>query len=238
MATFVCIHGAFQGSWVWRETAQALFTLGHEVLAPTLSGCGHLAHGMGPGLGLGAYVRDVTQFFALEDLEDVILVGHSYSGLICTGAMAEVRPRLAGTIYVDALLPQPGHSFAGMAGEPFRAMLSARVRDGWLVDPWDAPLFGVAGDARAQWFLSRLFPFPLAAFTDATAAGEPAFPEKRHYLRCAANPNPMLAANAARAEGLGFVMHGIDTGHCPQITAPVELARTLAGIAAGMGAAG
>lgn len=238
MATFVCIHGAFQGGWVWRDTTRALFALGHEVLSPTLSGCGHLAHGMGPGLGLGTYVRNVVQFFELEDLQDVILVGHSYSGLICTGAMAEIAPRLAGTVYVDALLPQPGQSFADMAGEPFRNMLSARLRDGWLVAPWEAPMFGVAGDERAEWFLSRLFPFPLAAFTDATGTGDPVFPKQHHYLRCAANPNPMLAANAARAAGLGFAMHSIDTGHCPQITAPVELARMLATIAADMGTTG
>jgi pimeloyl-ACP methyl ester carboxylesterase len=238
MATFVCIHGAFQGGWVWRDTARALMALGHDVSAPTLSGCGHLAHGLGPGLGLGTYLRDVSQFFALEDLQDAILVAHSYSGLICSGVMAELAPRLAGTIYVDALLPLPGHSFAGMAGEPFRAMLSARVRDGWMVTPWEAPLFGVAGDDRADWFLSRLFPFPLAAFTDATAPVETVFPPKRRYLRCAANPNPMLAANAARAEGLGFAMRSIDTGHCPQITAPVELARVLAALAAEMVGAG
>ena len=233
MATFVCIHGAFQGGWVWKDTAQALSALGHTVLTPTLSGCGHHAHAlMGPGLGLDAYIRDTTSFFELEDLENAILVAHSYSGLICSGAMAAIAPRLAGTVYVDALLPQPGHSFADMAGEPFRAMLSARVRDGWLVEPWEAPLFGVAGDERAPWFLSRLFPFPLAAFTDATAATQTAFPLNRHYVRCAANPNPMLAANAGRAEALGFALHAIDSGHCPQITAPVELARVLAAIAA------
>jgi len=100
------------------------------------------------------------------------------------------------------------------------------------VDPWEPAMFGVAGDEREQWFLSRLFPFPLAAFTDAAATGKAVFPKKRHYVRCAANPNPMLAANAARAEEQGFVMHAIEAGHCPQITAPVELARVLAGIAA------
>lgn len=231
MATFVCIHGAFQGGWVWREASKALAALGHEALAPTLSGCGHLAHGQGPGLGLATYVRDVEQFFELEDLEEAILVGHSYSGLICAGALANLAPRLAGLVYVDALLPKPGDSFAGMAGEPFQAMLAARVRDGWQVLPWEAPLFGVAGDVRQSWFLSRLFPFPLAGFTDLTPSEPPAWPAKRHYVRCAANPNPMLAANAARAEAAGFAMQAIDAGHCPQITAPVELARVLAGIA-------
>lgn len=231
MATFVCVHGAFQGGWVWRDVAQALFTLGDFAHTPTLSGCGHHTPSLGQKLGLEVYIRNLTRYFELEDLEDAFLVAHSYSGLICTEAMADIAPRLAGTIYVDALLPQPGTSFADMAGTPFRTMLMARVRDGWLVDPWEAPLFGVAGDPRAEWFLSRLSPFPLAAFTDATRAATPAFPHNRHYVRCAANPNPLLAANAARAESMGFGMHSIMSGHCPQISVPVELARLLATIA-------
>jgi pimeloyl-ACP methyl ester carboxylesterase len=235
MATFVCIHGAFQGGWVWRECARTLGTLGHETLTPTLSGCGHLAHGLGPGVGPGTYLRDIVRFFELEDVQEALLVAHSYSGLLCAAALAEVGPRLSALVCVDALLPSPGQSFAGMAGEPFRAMLEARVREGWQVLPWEAALFGVAGDAREAWFVSRLAPFPLAAFTEPAPSAPPAWPKLRHYVRCAANPNPMLAANAARAEAAGFVMHAIDSGHCPQITAPVELARLLAGIAEGVG---
>jgi len=231
MATFVCVHGAFQGGWVWKETAKALSALGHVAYAPTLSGCGYHRHAMGPGLGLGTYIRDLKAFFALEDLKEAILVGHSYSGFVCAGALPDLVPRLAGMVFVDAVTPEPGRSFAGLGGEPFRAMLAARTIDGWLVSPWDAALFGVAGSQGEGWFMERVAPFPLAGFTDAMPAGPLAFPEKRHYVRCAENPNPMLAAMADRAKSLGFSMQAIASGHCPQITVPVELARVLATIA-------
>ncbi|EFL50530.1 putative esterase [Solidesulfovibrio fructosivorans JJ]] len=229
MATFVCVHGAFQGGWVWKRTAEALFPMGHRAYAPTLSGCGFHRHTMDKGLGLEAYVRDLTQFFEMEDLADVYLVAHSYSGIVGAGAMAAIMGRLSGTIYVEGIIPQPGKSFAGVGGEPFQAMLQSKLTDGWLVSPWEAGMFGVAGAPDEAWFMARVAPFPMAAFTDA-AVGELVFPVKRHYVRCAKNPNPMFVAMADRAKFLGFAMHSIDSGHCPQITVPVELARVLATI--------
>lgn len=232
MATFVFIHGAFQGAWVWKKTAQALATMGHEVLTPTLSGCGHHRHTMAQGQGLQTYLTDIENFFSIQDLGDVILVGHSYSGILCSGVMPEILPRLIGLMFVDAIIPQPGKSFADLGGEPFAAMLRERLVDGWLVSPWQPPMFGLPPDSRdTAWFMDRVTPFPLAAFTDPVPERELVFPAKRHYVRCANNPNPMLAAMANRAEALGFTMHSIDSGHCPQMTVPMDLARKLAVLA-------
>jgi pimeloyl-ACP methyl ester carboxylesterase len=231
MATFVCVHGAFQGGWVWKQTAAALFSLGHQALAPTFSGCGHHRHTLARDMGLGTYVADLVQFFELEDLTGVILVAHSYAGLVCLGALPAIGPRLAGLVCVEAILPKAGLSFADLGGEPFRAMLAARQVDGWLVAPWPAAMFGVAGAPDEDWFMSRLAPFPLAGFTDRLPAAEPALPARRHYIRCAQNPNPMLAAMADRAASLGFAPHSLESGHCPQVTIPVELARLLATLA-------
>lgn len=237
MATFVCAHGAFQGGWVFSRLAKALREKGHVVHRPTLSGCGHHRHLMDRRLGLAAYCQDLIAYVELEDLADVILVGHSHSGVVCTAAMPALLPRLAGVIFVDAIIPDPGRSFADLGGEPFRAMLAARCIDGWLIDPWPAALFGVADTPEADWFMSRLAPFPLTGFTDPVPDVPLAFPQQRHYVRCTGNPNPMLAAMAKKAEGLGFAMHAVASGHCPQITAPLELAGVLSGIAATMAGA-
>lgn len=231
MATFVCVHGAFQGGWVWKNTAQALSSLGHQIFTPTLSGCGHHRQTMSRDLGLQTYRGNLAAFLQLEDLTDVILVGHSYSGIVCVEAMADIRSRLAGLVFVDAIIPVPGRSFADLGGEPFAAMLESRLVDGWLIAPWPAAMFGVGGAPDEEWFMSRVAPFPKAAFTDKTTPGEMLLPLKRHHIRCLQNPNPMLAAMAKRAEDLGFSMHAIASNHCPQITAPVELARMLATIA-------
>ena len=232
MATFVCVHGAFQGGWVWKKTAKALETMGHEVHTPTLSGCGHHRHTMARGQGLPTYLEDIASYMELQDLSDVILVGHSYSGIICCGVMPRVLSRLSGLVFVDAILPLPGKSFADLGGEPFQKLLASRLVDGWLVAPWQPAMFGLVDvPAEEAWFMERVTPFPMAAFTDQAGEGEPCFPEKRYYVRCGANPNPMLANMAKRAEALGFAMEAIDSNHCPQMTVPMDLARKLAVLA-------
>lgn len=231
MATFVCVHGAFQGGWVFSRLARALRARGHEVYAPTLSGCGYLDHDRERPVGLGTFCSDLTQFFELEDLTGVVLVGHSYSGLVCLGSLPALASRLAGCVFVETIMPDPGHSFADLGGEPFRAMLRSRVRDGGLVEPWPAAMFGLAGSPLADWFMARVAPFPLAAFTDALPDAPAELPSRRHYVRCTENPNPMLAAMAKKAESHGFAMHAIASGHCPQMTATEPLAALLAEIA-------
>lgn len=236
MATFVCVHGAFQGGWVFSDLARELRAKGHEVHTPTLSGCGYLRHRLERGLGLEDYCRDLTGFFELEDLSGAVLVGHSYSGLVCLGALPAIASRLAGWACLETILPEPGQSFAALGGEPFQKLLNAQLRDGWLVDPWAAAMFGLEGSPRAGWFMARVAPFPLAAFTDPLPETPPPLPERRHYIRCTGNPNPMLAAMAKKAEARDFAMHAIDSGHCPQVTATTVLADTLCDIADSVGA--
>lgn len=231
MATFVCVHGAFQGGWVFRNTAAALFSLGHVVHAPTFSGCGHHKDVTTDALGLSVYVRELAAYLEIFDLREVILVAHSYSGIVCAAAMPAMASRLASFVSLEGIIPKPGASFADLGGEPFRAMLESRRLDERRVSPWQAAMFGVAGAPEEDWFLSRLTPFPMAAFTDPVPAGELVFPAKRHYVRCLENQNPMLVAMAERARGLGFTMHELHSGHCPQITVPMDLARLLAAIA-------
>lgn len=232
MATFVCVHGAFQGGWVFSALARALRVEGHEVHAPTLTGCGYLRHRLEQGIGLEDYCRDLTAYFELEDLSGAVLVGHSYSGLVCLGALPAIAPRVAGWACIETILPEPGQSFVALGGEPFQNMLKSRLRDGWRIDPWPAAMFGLEGAPEAAWFMSRVAPFPLAAFADPLPDAPPPLPERRHYIRCTGNPNPMLAAMAKKAEARGFAMHAIDSGHCPQVTAVAALAETLSGIAA------
>lgn len=238
MAQFLCIHGAFQGGWVFSKLADALRPMGHVVHAPTLSGCGYHSHLQDRRLGLDAFCRDVIAYCELEDLHDCILVGHSYSGLICLSTLPALRSRLAGAVFIETIMPEPGRSFFDLGGEVFQTMVRSRLMDEWLVKPWQAGMFGLAeGSPAAEWFMSRVAPFPLTGFTDPIPSVPYDLPENRHYIRCAQNPNPMLLAMAVKAEGLGFMMHSIPSGHCPQMTVPDLLAAKLSEIAAGMAGA-
>src|SRR4051794_40381551 len=95
MATFVIVHGAWGGGWGWREVATALRAAGHEVFTPTLTGLGERAHLARPETDLTTHVRDVVGVLECEDLRDVLLVGHSYGGMVITGAADRAPDRLA-----------------------------------------------------------------------------------------------------------------------------------------------
>jgi len=236
MATIVLVHGAFQGGWVWKWVAEALAERGHTAHRPTLTGCGHHRHRPDPRAGLRAYVDDITQYITDEGLIDVVLVGHSYAGLICC-AVAEAMPETVGRlVLVDGVLPQPGKSFADMGGCPFEKMLAEHDAGDGLVRPWPLPSFGVGAEA-APWFQQRLGLFPRAAFTEPYPEASAPCAAKRTYISCIPAKNPMLRAMAARAGAEGYEMHALMSGHCAMIAAPLELAGLLHSILKGAAAA-
>lgn len=234
MASFVLIHGAFQGSWVWRSTAGLLRAAGHDVLTPCLTGLGDRSHLLLKGLSLAHYVNDVVNAVCFAQCGPAILVGHSLSGFVAAAAAAALGRPACGLIYVDALIPEPGHSFLDMAGPDFDKVLMASIHDGWLVKPWPLPVFGVAGFDGAPDFAARLTSTPLTVFTARYDFGlpDPALPTV--FIRCKRNSNPLIAAQAAKAQAAGHGFTEIDSGHAPMITAPGLLAEELMRCAARM----
>lgn len=230
MSTMLLVHGAFQGGWVWSETAAALAQRGHAVHRPTLSGCGYLHHGFRNGYDLNTYIQDISNYIQFEGLDDFILVAHSYSGMIC-GAVASRTPHLINrVIYVDALLPETNRSFVDIAGEGFRHMLEAHKTKGGRIMPWPLQVFGVP-DEKADWFRTRLCDFPESAFT-APFPGEfdpTAVPAA--YITCEKTPSPFIRAMAGKAERYGWHLSTLDSGHCSMTSHPRELADILDGIA-------
>ncbi|WP_139361787.1 alpha/beta fold hydrolase, partial [Mycobacterium sp. 96-892] len=84
MTTYVLVHGAFHGGWCWERLTPVLEASGHQVYAPSLTGLGDRAAELGPDVGLDAHVSDVAGLIVDEDLTDVVLVGHSYAGIVVT----------------------------------------------------------------------------------------------------------------------------------------------------------
>ena len=85
MTTYLLIHGAWHGGWCWKHVARLLRTAGHEVFTPTLTGLGERAHLLNPDVGLDTHVQDVLGVLEYEDVRDVVLVGHSYGGMVIAG---------------------------------------------------------------------------------------------------------------------------------------------------------
>lgn len=229
MATFVLVHGAFQGGWVWGRVDEALAELGHVVHRPTLSGCGLHRGQPGTGAGLGMFAQEIVQYLKDECLINVTLVGHSYAGLICSAVAGMLPDVVSRLILVDGVLPVAGKSFADMGGEPFAQMLEAHAVAGGLVRPWPLESFGVPSES-ARWFEGRLGMFPMAAFTERYPSGLGAGSASRAYISCIPAKSPLLRAMAARAEAEGWEVHALMSGHCAMVAAPLELAGQLQSI--------
>ena len=259
MATFLCVHGAFQGGWVWKQVADQLHKQGHTVHRPTLCGCGYLYAASGlacdykdflenkagyldtvsgcrnqaaasrPSYDLHTYVTDMANYLEIEELEDIVLVGHSYSGMICGALLMQQGQRIRQAISVDAVIPQSERSFVDVAGEQFAQMLGQHQLDEFLIRPWPVPVFGI-DEQRAAWFQSRLRPFPKAGFTTAFPGRFDPTVRPITHITCLRTMSPFIRAMAVKAGELGWPVHELDAGHCPMITCPETLATLLSSI--------
>ncbi len=121
MATYVLVHGAWSGSWGYTKTAQMLRAQGHEVWTPSLTGLGERSHLASPSITLSTHIQDVVNVFEYEELADVILVGHSYGGMVVTGVSSRCADRIRSLVYLDAFLPDDGQALWDIAGDSGRA---------------------------------------------------------------------------------------------------------------------
>jgi pimeloyl-ACP methyl ester carboxylesterase len=171
MATFVLIHGGIQGGWVWKRVIALLRAAGHEVYAPTLTGCGERAHLLTRDIGLETHVQDVVNVLEYEDLHDVILVGHSYGATVVTVVADRVRDRIAHLVIVDGYQPLPGKSMMdswdddpGAAEELDKYV--QETGDGWLVVPMHPREFGITDEDDIRWLEKMDTPHPYKSFQD------------------------------------------------------------------------
>jgi pimeloyl-ACP methyl ester carboxylesterase len=235
MSTFVLIHGAWHGAWCWRRVLPGLRAAGHEAHAVTLTGVGERAHLLRRDLGLRDHVADVVGLVQAEELDDLVLVGHSYGGLVMTGAADALLARgvrLRHLVYVDAVTPHPGEAWCSQhAPETVAARLAAIAdsADGAMPPP-DAAVFGLEGADR-DWVNRRQTPQPGGVYRDALdfdAARIAALP--RTFIDCT---TPALATIAVMRERVrrepGWRVVEMATGHDPMVSAPEALVGLLLG---------
>src|SRR5262249_26513263 len=142
MATFVLVHGTTGGGWVWKSIATTLRQAGHEVYTPTLTGLGERVHLLNREVGLGTHIDDVANLLRFEDLDNVLLVGHSYAGMVITGVADQLPDRIAHLLFFDAVIPENGESTLDLTAPESRKQMEERVRtsgDGWLIPVMRGP---------------------------------------------------------------------------------------------------
>ena len=138
MTTFVLVHGGWHGAWCWEQVNSRLREAGHAVYTPTLAGLGELSHLLDPSIGLDTHVQDVVDVLDREDLRDVVLVGHSYGGMVISGAGELAAGRLARLDFLDAFVPEGGQSLLDLLSPERRDFYLRAAKEhgeGWRVQP-------------------------------------------------------------------------------------------------------
>jgi pimeloyl-ACP methyl ester carboxylesterase len=237
MATYVLVHGGGHGGWCYQKVARILQAAGHTVYAPTLTGLGERSHLLRPGIDLDLHIRDVVAVLDFEDLRDVILVGHSYGGMVITGVGDRAAARIGRLVYLDAANPVNGQSLLDVAGPMIEATRpSGEVVDGvelvLLPFPDAGRFYGVEDDDDVAWMADRLTGHPWACFeqplvlTDEDALW--AIP--RYHIVCSATVPTRDRAMVEEARAAGRFWE-IDTGHDLMITEPEFVADALLQVA-------
>jgi pimeloyl-ACP methyl ester carboxylesterase len=200
---------------------------GHDLFTPSYTGLGERQHLASRAVNLSLHIDDVVNVLEFEDLRSVVVIAHSFGGLVATGVADRARGRVARIIYLDAFVPEDGQSLMDLVPAPAReGMRAACVSgDGWRVPPRDMPP-DTPDDERA-WAMPRRAAHPIAAFEERLSlSGMPLPP--RAYIYCQrADGNDSFGPFAARARRDGWPYVEIDASHNPHITAPHELCAAL-----------
>lgn len=233
MATFVLVHGSAHGGWCWRFLAPLLQAAGHDVYRPTLTGLGANSHLLDEldRISLDTHVKDVANMLFYEDLSEVVLVGHSYGGMVITGVADKEPRRLAQLVYLDAYLPLEGESEVDLWPHDQKDKYRADLASGIKVRPPLAPsMFGITDAKMSKWVEERLTPHPYSTYEDPPQASgnSESVSIPRAYIHCAVGHfSSWMKPFAARARRLKWTVHTMVAGHDVMITHPNELAEML-----------
>jgi pimeloyl-ACP methyl ester carboxylesterase len=238
MAIFVLVHGGWTGAHGWRAVRKLLAAEGHEVFTPSLTGIGERVHLVSPQVGLTTHVQDVVNQLLYEDLDDVVLVGHSYGGVVITGTVQHVHDRIRELVFLDAFVPSDGDTVLALSGSNRQAVIE--LGDDWLVPPfpreYDDP-------AEGAWQNARRVPHPARCFVEPIRLDKPLeeFGFGLTYVKATADSPDApggsafwTAAEHARASNR-WRYHEIATNHMIASNRPQELAALLMQIAAADG---
>src|SRR5689334_19234230 len=138
MATIVVAHGAWSGGWSWKKMRPLLRERGHEVFTPTYTGLGERAHLAHQGIDLETHIADVLAMLQYEGLRDIVLLGHSYGGMVATGVADRAADRISRLVYLDAFVPRDGEALMDLVSPEARASRRAAMEaggEGWLIPP-------------------------------------------------------------------------------------------------------
>ncbi len=227
MTTFVLIHGAYQGGWIWQPTAARLRAAGHLVYAPSLDGCAERRHSLRPGITTATHAAQIAELMFYEDLRGVVLAGTSSGGMVLCRAAELARERIARLVFIDALALLGGERIAEIVNRTSPRVTTA-LAAGPSREDAESRMFADLPPSLRAWALARYTPHPVAAMeAPMELKSFWSQPWPTTVIRCRRSANPPEAHQRRTAEQLNGKYLELDSGHYPMLTDPDALAPLL-----------
>lgn len=238
-STFILVHGAWHGGWCWRDVRRILQSAGHTVFTPTLTGLGERSHLRSSSINVDTHVLDIANLITWEELDRVILVGHSYGGAIVSGVCDRMKERIAHAVYLDAIVPRNGETILpGGTAQAARERFG-ELKDGYLVSAPNPDSFGLTDSdpEKRDWVLRHLTPHLLGTWTQPIVlktGGSDGVP--RTFIYCNDKPNANKDVEKARLarfrDDPTWTYRELSCGHDAMVILPRETAEAFHSIAA------
>ena len=231
---YVLVHGGWHGGWCWQQVSAQLRATGAVVYTPTLNRMGEHRHTLTPAIDLNTHINDIVNLREAEDLHEVVLVGHSYAGLVITGVADRMPARLRQLVFLDAVLAENGQSLVATHPKPVQeAFAAAAAQDHGLSLPIRSVAgFGVTDLAVIKWADARLTPQPYRCFTQPLALRHPfgnGLPLS--FIACSKPELSVLEVFAAHTRhNPRWTYYELPTGHDAMLSLPRETAALLQSI--------
>lgn len=232
MVKFVLVPGAWLGAWAWKDVTPFLEKEGHSAYPVTLTGMGERVHLATKDVGMETAIQDVLNVIKYNDLDDFVLVGHSFAGKVVAAVADRVHEEVEKVVYVDAFRPERVRTPQG-AFNPTREF-GPPPQGGYAIPLTEEVIDRIGKDVRdsnRKWLMSMATPWPIKLATDPITLSKNYEEVKESYIFCSLSGDPVdeiVAGKWGRLEGPYKV---IETGHWPMFTKPEEIARDLATLA-------
>jgi pimeloyl-ACP methyl ester carboxylesterase len=228
--TFVLIHGAWHGGWKWRFVRPLLERAGHQVFAPSLTGLGERRHLARPDIDLDTHIADVVSLLEMEDLRDVVLAGHSYGGMVISGAADRAPGRIARLVYLDAFVPENGKCLLDYALPERAARMRHEGERTGFVTPPPMATWGLKSPEHLDFVGPREVRHPFATMEQPIRLENPAEWTQlpKTFIYCSSPATGSFDQFAAKyREAPNWRFHDLKTGHDAMILMPDELTQLL-----------
>lgn len=227
--TFLVCTGAWSAGWSWKKVHPLMAASGHRLVVPTYTGLGEREHLASSSNDLETHIQDMLAVIKYQDLRDILLVGHSYGGMVATGVADRARDRITQLVYLDAFVPTDGQSLMDVGPPAVRQRMQelAKAGDGWRVP--SNPIPSDTSEADVKWISERRLPQSIRCFEQPLKmrGGDLTLPRSYVYFTRVPPADPFRPFAERARNDPSWRYYELDASHSAHVTAPEALARLL-----------